>query len=259
MREALAARPDRDFVIAAPVRRPRGPAPVRESHARRLVNLALRYPMEAAITLALLSAGSVIAWNALALQTARHPAPLFGSRGVKPERPLPPSRPVATMPFPAPPPVSVPATAPAPAASAPITVPVPPRPAARDTIGDMIRTGDQATRPAPVAPPARPAPAASPAPERPASRDVIGDLIRLGEPAPIPPANVGRPEANRLVASGQRALAKLGYGVTADGLMGPSTQKAIEQFERERRIPVTGEFSPRTIREIEAQSGISVN
>jgi peptidoglycan hydrolase-like protein with peptidoglycan-binding domain len=40
--------------------------------------------------------------------------------------------------------------------------------------------------------------------------------------------------------------------------MGPGTRQAIERFERDRRLPVTGEFTPRTVRELTAASGISV-
>ncbi len=61
------------------------------------------------------------------------------------------------------------------------------------------------------------------------------------------------------MAAGQRALVKLGFGpLKADGLMGPTTRQAIERFERERKIPVTGELGARTVRELAAQSGLPV-
>jgi peptidoglycan hydrolase-like protein with peptidoglycan-binding domain len=90
-------------------------------------------------------------------------------------------------------------------------------------------------------------------------RDGLGDLIRLGEPAPIPPGLIGRTDVNRTIGAGQRALSKLGYAVAADGIMGPGTRQAIEQFERDRRLPVTGEFGPQTVRALTAQSGIQVD
>jgi hypothetical protein len=261
VREALAARSDNDFIAEpAPPRRPRRKAAAKPARRAgwlaRLGPFALRYPLEIAITAGLVAAGSAIVWNALALQTARHPAPWFG-RAEAPA-PLPPARP-------APP---APAPAAAPAAPAPqVSVPVAPRATApRDAIGDLIRGGDApaplavpAARPgaAPPAPPARPAPAAAPAP--PAPRDPIADMIRLGDAPPVPPALVGRPEPARLVASAQRALAKLNYlAAKPDGLMGPGTRQAIERFERERRLPVTGELGTRTARELAAASGLPV-
>jgi peptidoglycan hydrolase-like protein with peptidoglycan-binding domain len=70
---------------------------------------------------------------------------------------------------------------------------------------------------------------------------------------------VGRPEPTRIVTSGQKALSKLGYGpLTADGVMGQTTRQAVERFERDRRLPVTGEISGRTARELAAQAGIPV-
>jgi Putative peptidoglycan binding domain len=255
LREALAARSDRDFVATAPSRRGRA-APAEPGLAKRAAAVALRHPLETLIGLVLLCASAAIAWNALAMQKARHPAPLFGPRGGRYElpSPLPPLRPLPASPL---------ASAPGPGgvttfpSSAPVAVPMPPRPASRDAIGDLIR---EPTGVRPAMPPSRPAPFAAAAPERPyVPRDPIGDLIRLGEPPPIPPGLVGRPDTNRTVAAGQRALANLGYGVTADGLMGPSTRQAVEQFERDRHLPVTGEFGARTLRELSSQSGVSVD
>jgi hypothetical protein len=133
------------------------------------------------------------------------------------------------------------------------------KPAARSPITDMIRNGGQ---PAPVAaPPARaqqPAPAAAlPAP-RTAARDPIADMIRMGGPVPVPPGNVGRQDPGDTVLAGQRALARLGYSVKVDGLMGSGTRQAIERFEQDKRLPVTGEFNARTLRELSNASGIAV-
>jgi hypothetical protein len=300
----LAARSDRDFVTAEPPR-PRTPRPAgsrtgapRTARPRaetdgpsrgraaawllwRGVALAARHPIEIAVAVVLGGGGGWIAWNALAVQTTRHPAPLFGEfKPAKPEA-RPPARPVAA-PEPS---VTVPK---------PVTRDAPPR----DAIGDLIRQGEipRATRPAEatrplersVEPPARPAPAAPKAPPPAPARDPIGDLIRHGEgkpaapaaasPAaappsaaadpigdllrgenPVPPALIGRSDSSALVAAGQRALSKLGMGpLKADGLMGPTTRQAIERFERERKLPVTGEFGPRTARELAAQSGLPV-
>jgi peptidoglycan hydrolase-like protein with peptidoglycan-binding domain len=100
--------------------------------------------------------------------------------------------------------------------------------------------------------PVRPAASAEAKP----SRDAIGDLIRTGEPGTRPPANVGEPGR---VAAAQRALIKLGYGpLKADGVMGAGTRQALERFEKDRRLPVTGELAARTVRDLAAQSGIGI-
>ncbi len=97
--------------------------------------------------------------------------------------------------------------------------------------------------------PSRPAPAPVPAP---ASRDAIGDILRGGQ---APAA-----DANRTVVAGQRALNKLNYGpLKADGLMGAGTKAAIERFERDRKLPVTGEIAGRTARELAAASGMALD
>jgi peptidoglycan hydrolase-like protein with peptidoglycan-binding domain len=40
--------------------------------------------------------------------------------------------------------------------------------------------------------------------------------------------------------------------------MGSGTRQAIERFEQDRRLPVTGEFNARTVRELTTASGITV-
>ena len=80
----------------------------------------------------------------------------------------------------------------------------------------------------------------------------------MGGAVPTPPANVGRPDGADPVLSAQRALAKLGYPVKPDGMMGAATRTAIERFEQDRRLPVTGEFNARTLRDLSAASGISI-
>ena len=88
-----------------------------------------------------------------------------------------------------------------------------------------------------------PAPAAVPAPvptPRPAPKDPIADLI-----AP----------AHR-VAAVQRALNDFGFGpVKANGVYGPETIAAIQKFERNHKLPVTGQISPRLMRELAALTG----
>jgi peptidoglycan hydrolase-like protein with peptidoglycan-binding domain len=54
----------------------------------------------------------------------------------------------------------------------------------------------------------------------------------------------------------QRALADFGYGqIKPTGVYNPETQAAIEKFERDRRLPVTGQISDPLVRELAAMTG----
>jgi hypothetical protein len=122
-------------------------------------------------------------------------------------------------------------------------------------------------RPAELQAPQRPQPVAAPSAARPmaeiprevSARDPIGELIRSGQVGAASGAQAGGAAApeTRPVLAAQRALNRVGAGpVKADGVFGEETRAAIERFERERRIPVTRELSPRTLRELTAASGI---
>ncbi|MBS0536914.1 MAG: peptidoglycan-binding protein [Proteobacteria bacterium] len=81
--------------------------------------------------------------------------------------------------------------------------------------------------------------AAAPVPQ-PARRDPIADLL-----APSP----------RIVAI-QRALADFGYGqIKPSGTVDAATRAAIEKFERDHRMPVTGQISDRFVRELSTMAG----
>ena len=90
--------------------------------------------------------------------------------------------------------------------------------------------------------------------------DSIGDLIRAEDTtASVNPrakpaiAKADAPAPDAAVTRAQRALSKLGYGpIKADGAMGPATKAAIEKFERDRKLPVTGEAAGRTLKALEA-------
>ena len=80
---------------------------------------------------------------------------------------------------------------------------------------------------------------------------------------PIPPlpirndaiATVLGPPSKRVIAV-QRALSDFGYGqIKPSGVVDTDTQAAIEKFERERRLPVTGQPSDRVVRELAAIIG----
>ena len=94
---------------------------------------------------------------------------------------------------------------------------------------------------------------------------------RPAEPVPAktaagsaaPAAGVGRNDAiadmlssTRRVIALQRALAQYGYGqIKPTGIVDAETRAAIEKFERERRLPVTGQPSERVTRELAGLTG----
>jgi peptidoglycan hydrolase-like protein with peptidoglycan-binding domain len=73
------------------------------------------------------------------------------------------------------------------------------------------------------------------APATPVHNDAIADML-----AP-----------SRRVIALQRALAQYGYGqLRPTGIVDGDTRAAIEKFERERKLPVTGQPSDRVAREL---------
>jgi len=170
------------------------------------------------------AAVSAIIANALFLQAGRHPSPMFGSvvaipAAWAPASPLPRPRPVEA------------------AASLLEPKPAEPKlaePKAADPLANLVK----ATSVAPVAPStvARP-------------------------PAPIPASSRNETIANsapisRRVAAVQRALTEYGYGqLKPTGTVGSDTQAAIQKFERERKLPVSGQMSDRLVRELTAMIG----
>jgi hypothetical protein len=77
------------------------------------------------------------------------------------------------------------------------------------------------------------------APQRP-RHDAIAELI-----APTP-----------RVTAVQRALNDYGYGpLKVTGTFGAETVSAIQKFERDRKLPVTGQISPKLLRELAVVTG----
>jgi peptidoglycan hydrolase-like protein with peptidoglycan-binding domain len=78
----------------------------------------------------------------------------------------------------------------------------------------------------------------------------------------VPAANRGDPIGELIAPSPkrvlvvQRALADYGYGqVKPTGVFNPETRAAVERFERERKLPITGQVSDRLVRELAAVTG----
>jgi peptidoglycan hydrolase-like protein with peptidoglycan-binding domain len=107
--------------------------------------------------------------------------------------------------------------------------------------------------------------------------DPVANLLRTTAAAPAASANIPRPPApipaasrnetianpvlgSRRVAAVQRALTEYGYGqLKPTGTIGSDTQAAIQKFERDRKIPVTGQMSDRLVRELAAMIGHPVD
>ena len=82
----------------------------------------------------------------------------------------------------------------------------------------------------------------------PKSDDVMGNLVR----ATSMPAASG----STRVAAVQRALTEYGYGqIKATGTIGADTQAAIQRFEREHKMTITGQMSDRLVRELGIATG----
>ena len=192
------------------------------------------------------AAVSAIVTNALFLQAGRHPAPMFGSSVAVPAaalsaNPLPRARPVdadATL-----------------FESRPIEIkPVEAKPSESKAAESKAVESK----------------AADPKPADPKPADPISNLVKATAAAPITPSNVVRPPAlipaphgdgasitgSRRVAAVQRALTEYGYGqLKATGAIGSDTQAAIHKFEREHKMPPTGQMSDRLVRELAAMVG----
>ena len=81
-------------------------------------------------------------------------------------------------------------------------------------------------------------------------RDPIG-LLLAGD---APKAE----EIDKKALFAQRALAKLGYNIRADGKFGGSTRQAIEKFERDSGLPVKGELTAKIMRQLTSRSGVPI-
>jgi hypothetical protein len=213
------------------------------------MRILLHSPKDTVAGLLAFAAVSAILANALFLQTGHHPAPMFGS--------------VVVMPQPG---------------SAAANLLPRPRPLEADAAVSETRVAEQrAFEPKAFEPKAFELKAAEPraaeprAVEKPfelKSADPLGNLVKATSAAPAVPSAALRPPAPipasphpelsgpRRVAAVQRALTEYGYGqLKPTGAVGTDTQAAIARFERERKLPVTGQVSDRLVRELAAVIG----
>ena len=213
-------------------RRGRGGAVAAELATGRslVMRILLHSPKDMVAGAIAFAAVSAIIANAIFMQAGRHPSPMFGGSAAAP-------------------------TAVAPTASAPV-VPLLPRPrpleAAAKSFGpidvkplenksaDPLVNPVKATGAPSAAPPVASSSVMRPPAPIPTRNDPVGDLITT----------------SRRVASVQRLLTEYGFGqLKPTGTVGSDTQAAIQKFERDRKIPVTGQMSDRLVRELAAMTG----
>jgi peptidoglycan hydrolase-like protein with peptidoglycan-binding domain len=86
------------------------------------------------------------------------------------------------------------------------------------------------------------------------SRPVVRPPAPIPQPKPDPIGEMISP--SKQVLAVQRALTEFGYGqIKPTGILDPETQSAIQKFERERKLPVTGQLSHRVVRELASITG----
>ena len=214
-----------------------------EAEAERglMLRILLHSPKDTVAGVLAFAAITAIVANALFLQAGPHPSPMFGS--------------IVTMPVPAQAPAS----------------PLPrPRPAEA--------TKSEAAPPEPKVPEPRVVELKAAEPKAADSKgaDPLTNLVKATSAAPQATSSIPRPPAaipvssrsdsmlgpggSRRVAAVQRALTEYGYGqLKPTGTVGSDTQAAIVKFERERKIPATGQMNERLVRELSAMIGHSID
>ncbi|HEX7790088.1 peptidoglycan-binding domain-containing protein [Tardiphaga sp. 20_F10_N6_6] len=231
-------------------KRGRAVAIVDEPAERGIVlRVLLHSPKDMVAGLIAFAAVSAIIANAIFLQKGHHPSPMFGSSTV--------------VAFPAP---------------AQVANPLPkPRPLDAASPDTKLDSRMLDSKPVNSANEPKPSLAAKPVEQR--AADPVGNLLK----APAPPASpattgaVARPPAaipnatrtdplgdlitnTRRVAAVQRALTEYGYGqLKPTGNVGSDTAAAIQRFERERKLPVTGQVSDRMVRELATVTGRAID
>jgi hypothetical protein len=214
-----------------------------------ILRVLLHSPKDMVAGLIAFAAVSAIIANAIFLQKGHHPSPMFGSSTV--------------VAFPAP---------------AQVANPLPkPRPLDAASPDTKLDSRMLDSKPVNSANEPKPSLAAKPVEQR--AADPVGNLLK----APAPPASpattgaVARPPAaipnatrtdplgdlitnTRRVAAVQRALTEYGYGqLKPTGNVGSDTAAAIQRFERERKLPVTGQVSDRMVRELATVTGRAID
>jgi Putative peptidoglycan binding domain len=212
-------------------RRRRGGVAAIEAERGFAMRIFLHNPKDMIAGLLAFAACSTVIANALFLQHGQHPAPMFSSAVA-----IPASQPA--NPLPRPRPMEADVTSSEPRLAEPrLAEPRLIDPKAQDPLANLVKATTTPLTSTPMAAPPPPP-------------------INIARPSPpIPPAPIPLAGARR-VAAVQRALTEYGYGqLKPTGTIGPDTQAAIQKFERERKLPVTGQMSDRLVRELAAVIG----
>jgi len=219
-----------------------------EAEAERglVLRILLHSPKDTVAGVLAFAAITAIVANALFLQAGPHPSPMFGS--------------IVTMPVPAQAPASpLPRPRPAEATKSEVAPPEPKVPEPRVV---ELKAAEPKT--------------ADPKSADPKGADPLTNLVKATSAAPQATSSIPRPPAaipvssrsdsmlgpggSRRVAAVQRALTEYGYGqLKPTGTVGSDTQAAIVKFERERKIPATGQMNERLVRELSAMIGHSID
>jgi hypothetical protein len=201
-------------------RRGAGAVAIEASEERNLaMRILLHSPKDLIAGALAFAAVSAIIANAMFMQAGHHPSPMFGAAAGTPLASSAPS------PLPRPRPVEATLKAADKLAEA--------RPVEVRPVDPGAAVVKSPTASANVARPPAPIPVAS-------RSDPVGDLII----------------ASRRVAAIQRALTDYGYGqLKPTGTIGSDTQAAIQKFERDRKMPITGQLSERLVRELSVVTG----
>jgi hypothetical protein len=123
------------------------------------------------------------------------------------------------------------------------------------------RATTEASQPAAVA-------ASTPAVARPPVRSIAP--VAAADPAPVPPVRAEDPirdllrgesgkDSSHQVVAAQEALVKLGYAIKADGVIGASTEQAIQQFERAHALTPSNEITPRLVKLLSAAANAAAH
>lgn len=236
MREALAAS-DHDFVLVEPASKSKRTRAKAFGAKRRGASRPTRRYLGilASALCAATIAGILI--NALTLQKARHPAPLF-ARAAPPPAVKEPS--IAE---------TIPRPAPRPSSNAAAANPTNDKPPVEKSQADQA-AADRAGSGRAHAPPAEAVEAAQ--------QDPISQLLKTPATTREEKPTAAAAQSKSAIAAAQRALMKLGFVLKPDGVAGATTRQAIERYERDRGLPAHGDLTPRLLRRLSAESGISI-
>jgi putative peptidoglycan binding protein len=207
-----------------------------ETERGLMMRMLLHSPKDMIAGALAFAAVSAIIVNAMFLQAGRHPSPMFGAAVA-----VPAAVPAPASPLPRPRPVEA-------ATKAVDALPAEPKAAepktdfksdfkseskAADPMANLVKaTAVPHTAPAAVARP----------------------------PVPIPASRNDPASSTRRVAAVQRTLTEYGYGqLKPTGTVGSETQAAIQKFERDRKLPVTGQVSDRLVHELAAMTGKAID